>query len=368
MIAGFHIGGVAPSSGGSPSSFPGQIGNPVGFAASPGYPGSLTSWGGGALTNGTLGSPTVYSFIDFGNTFQGSNQAWQYITFIGCRFSANQPNNRNVQLQPNAGSGQPPTGSWSGGLLFSYCSFTPLPSDYTSPPGYLWPSAGAQDPTNPLGDTGMVEGVNCIDGTKGYQYGLIIDAPAASVTVDHCDFWGFGNFGPAIYGTYGNVLADAPQVIVSDCHIHDPAYYGEQSYHIDGTGYVNGSGAPYKYAVRHCTIAGIGNTNAIAFQSASRAYDTIEVSDSYLSGFSYVVDMCHNVVGNQNLTFTGNTFATDLGWRFGPCYADFTACFSGNNNVWSGNKLKIVSGNGFSPGGNDGDFVWPDGTFHATDF
>jgi hypothetical protein len=356
--------------GSAAGSFPGQPGNPVGYNHAPGYT-SLTPWGGGGLTNGASpGSPTVYSHIDFGNTFSGGNVSWRNITFNGCRFTSNEPGNRNLQMGSTTCSD----------LIFNYCTFAPLTSLYTAPPGsndgtgqdgLTWPSAGARDPSNPIGDPGMITNTNCIDGSSGSQYGLIIDAPTGLVTVDHCDFWGFGNFGPAIYGVAG---AGGPSqlVTISDCWIHDPPNASPQGYHIDGTGYVNGGGGPNYYSVIHCTLAGIGNTNQIAFQTASSPYDHIVVNNCYLSGSGYVLDMCHNISGNNNLTCTNNTFATDLGWRFGPCYTDFTAQFAhgnANNNVWSGNKLKqLAGGNNFVSGGNDGDYLWPDGSFHATDF
>src|SRR6266436_4309700 len=131
--------------------FPGQAGNPVGFAAAPGFSGSLTT-ASGPLTSGSPGSPTIYAFKDF----TGLSIDADWITFIGCRFQSNSVAGNNVSTG----------GTGAHNIIFSYCSFTPLASLYTSPPGIGWPSAGAGQQT-----TTFVTNVNSIDGNSGYQFG-----------------------------------------------------------------------------------------------------------------------------------------------------------------------------------------------------
>src|SRR5258708_17939059 len=68
--------------------FPGQPGNPVGFAAAPGYPGSLTS-SSGPFTSGSPGSPTIISFKDFDAGVSSTNIDANWVNFVGCRFQSN---------------------------------------------------------------------------------------------------------------------------------------------------------------------------------------------------------------------------------------------------------------------------------------
>ncbi len=190
---------------------PGQPGNSVGFAAAPGYPGSLTA-ASGPLTSGSSGNPTVYSFKDFTGLSIDAN----WVTFIGCRFKS------NVVADNNVSTG----GTGAQNIVFSYCSFTPLNSLYGSPPGAAWPSAGAG-----LQTTTFVTDVNCIDGNSGYQFGLTVrNATDGPITFDHCDIWGFGN-------ALNFPAPTTAQITVQDCWIHDAANASPQSYHTDGPGY-----------------------------------------------------------------------------------------------------------------------------------
>ena len=94
-------------------SFPGQGGNPVGFAAAPGFPGSLTvtTWppalsggdsGSPAWGSGTTGNPTLVKFRDFVGASGGGAGFWpvsidgidshgpvNHVKFIGCRWQTN---------------------------------------------------------------------------------------------------------------------------------------------------------------------------------------------------------------------------------------------------------------------------------------
>jgi hypothetical protein len=225
-----------------------------------------------------------------------------------------------------------------------------------------WPSASAGQQT-----TTFSNNVNCIDGNSGHQFPLYLPSISGPITVDHCDIWGFGN---AIVFT----SSTAP-ITVNACWIHDAANDSPQSYHTDGPGYENGSTAPQNISITNCTVASIGNTQAIAFQAATSPYANITVSGCYLSGFGATVDMCHNTPGNSALTFTNNTFGTDLPWVFRPLYDDYTNQFRQAGFTWSGNKLKVLPGtspwSGSLPAwvqGDDGKFLWPDFTLHTIDF
>jgi hypothetical protein len=354
--------------------FPGQSGNLVGFSNTPAapapkftalngqtwpgaYPGSLTAWPGGTgnqnITDGTfatsgagtVGNPYVFAFYDF-NAGAGLTQiSVANSIFVGCRFQSNSVANTNINL-PAAFSN----------INFVYCSVVPLASLYTSPPGYLWPSAGTLQNT-----TTQTSNVNCIDGNSGYQGGISLSSGGPSI-IDHCDIWGFGN---AIIFNTGTT-----NVTVSDTHIHDSANPSPQSYHTDGPGYLNGGTPPSNITVDHCTIASIGNTNGIAYQAATSGYSGMTVNNCYLTGFGFLVDMCHGVFGSTNLLFTNNTIGTDVLWFFGPV-SDDTFLFSQPTNSWKNNKLHYLAGttnpNGYTIA-DDGKFLWPEATVSTTDW
>jgi hypothetical protein len=329
--------------------FPGQPGNPVGFAAAPGFPGSLTLWPGGALTNGQ-----TYSFFDFVNNFPVANGV-SNITFIGCRFQSNSAS-FNVRLTNTTN------------IHFSYCSIVPLVSQHPSPthPG-VWPSAGTGQP---------VDGINAaqfppymIPGEDSYTYGLRMDGATgcAGTVIDHCDFWG-GAIGPDFEG--------ALDCVVTDCWIHDQANPIPRDYHTNGASYVGSLGGRSNIRIEHCTIASLGNTNGIGFQAATSPYSNIVVKNNYLSGFGYCVDMCHLVAGNNNMEFSGNTLATDVRWAFGPLYADFTSQFNLANptNKWSGNVLRVMAGTSAGASStfpftsaDNGKFILPSSALSVTD-
>ena len=199
--------------------FPGQTGNPVGYAAAPGYPGSLKSCPSGTLSqSGTTSTPLVYSFCDFVPTpsTSGTLITGSHLKFIGCRFQSNDVENYNVQT----------TGS---DITFEYSSVTPLVSLASAPPHEAWPSAGAG-----MQLIGNGSGYQ-IDGNDGYEYGINIPS-GGPVTIDHSDIWGFGN-AVVFYST-------TAQMTVTNTWIHDAADAAAQKYHTDGPGYLNGGTAP----------------------------------------------------------------------------------------------------------------------------
>src|SRR6266705_1868189 len=95
-----------------PGGFPGQYGNPVGFAAAPGFPGTLTP-SSGPFTSGTAANPTIISFKDFDAGVSSTNIDANFVKFVGCRFQSNNVAGNNVS------SG----GTGCQNITFSYCSF-----------------------------------------------------------------------------------------------------------------------------------------------------------------------------------------------------------------------------------------------------
>src|SRR6266853_1564729 len=225
--------------------FPGQAGNPVGFAAAPGYPGSLTT-SSGPFTSGTAANPTVISFKDFDAGTSSTNIDANFVTFIGCRFQSNNVNGNCVS------SGA--TGCQN--IIFSYCSFVPR-TVFTAPSQLsVWPSAGAGQQV--IASAGYIDGINAIANANGYQFSFdchnLTDGP---ITWNHCDFTGFANC--------INFIGHTAQMTVQDCWIHCSRNTAGLD-HTDGPGYLNGGVEPHNIKIDHCTIASIGSTNGLAMQ------------------------------------------------------------------------------------------------------
>lgn len=349
--------------------FPGQAGNPVGFAAAPGYPGSLTSYGGGDITvSGTAGSPVIYQFKDFANGSSGLAIFASYIRFIGCRFQCSGMTASNVGVNSSLNAAF---------IEFIYCSFVPLISNATQPPnggGYtLWPTGGTGLGITPdrIDGSGLpsTELVNiCVAQSSGYQYGITCNA--SPVTCDHCDFWGFAN---CITTTSTTGLLK-----FQDCWIHDNRYPGATGTdHTDGIGFLDGNVAPQNVVVDHCTITAEGVEDGLAAQASSNGYTNWTVNNNYFTGWDIAFELFS--IPNSNVKITNNIFGTEVPWEASPV-STTTSWFSGspNGNKWSNNTLKIYPGTSdvsqvTSPKWNstmNGYFIWPDtnGTYHSTDF
>src|SRR5579862_1752778 len=329
---------VGPAHAATTEAWPGQAGNSVGYAAYAKL--GTTPWPGGRFQIEKSTKPTVYtgyvftgsqtisgSYIqfvscDFNSGTGGVLVTGSNITFTGSRFQSNSTENYNVQV----------TGT---NITFSYSSFTPLASFYTTPPGAAWPSAGAGKNT-----TVQTTDVNAINGNDGYEYGVNITS-GGPVTIDHSDFWGFGN-SIVFYST-------TAQMNITNNWIHDAANASPQSYHTDGPGYLNGGAAPSNILIQGNTIASLGNTNGIAFQAATSGYDNIQIIGNYLSGFGFT--MVAGSPGNTHFTnsaITGNVFGTDIEPVWNPLYNNsFSA---GTNSTWTCNKLAFAAGTSWTDG------------------
>jgi hypothetical protein len=329
---------------GSGQAFPGQPGNPVGYAAAPGYPGALTPHAASGFQ-----SNATYSFLDIDGGVNGTNLAGlSNTTFIGCRFQSNAQGYFNVNAIGT-------------NLTFRYCTICPRTAYVTTPPGAAWPSAGALQNT-----ASFVDGVNCTPGTQGYQYGFHIMS-GGPVTMQYCDIWGFGN---AV-----DFLDTTTEMLIDNCWIHDAANASPNGYHTDGPGYLNGAIPPQNITISNCTIASLGNTQGLAMQSATSGYQNIVVTGNYFSGFGYCTSHFQPGSGARNCSFTNNILATDVAWMFGPIYSNPTTIYNyaSYNNLWRGNKLHVapgtkpVSGATFSySAADDGKYIWPNSSLSAT--
>lgn len=381
------LGAMGPHSPPPSGGFPGQPGNPVGFAAAPGFT-SLTAFSG-TITTGTSGAHQVYSFKDFNNgTFPNVTlgSGLQFIDFIGCRF------------QSNANSAHPAAESSSNilcsakNITFSYCSWTPIISKYPRPPNYgltttAWPASGAlHNVVTQVGGVGTNVNANAVEETDAYTYGILLStAGTGPISFSHCDFWGFGN----VAIDWGAGVS--AQVTVDNCWIHDNAAVGNVNQeHLDALGYLDGFDAtPSNITISNCTIACIGNDGSgdgLAWQggmTSSARFNNINHVGNYLTGYGYTIILSEPDTGIfTNSQFVNNTFGTDCQsfWGmifqdFGDGFIDYGPMFSANGNVWSGNKIKVIAGTtpntdatpNFTSA-DDGKFLWPDSTLHVTDF
>jgi len=302
---------------------------PVGYRNAPGYTGSLTTW---TDPISDLEPNTTYSGYYFPTGAYGIVAS--DVTFVGCLFEANRVTDANT-----CGVFATPCSN----IKFSYCTFQPSAVD-------TWP----------------------VSYDNGYQYG-IDQRGISGLTVDHCEFWGFGN---AI--EISTSSESAPDVFTWNW-IHDPRADGGVD-HTDGILCNDGITDMY-LVVAHNTIASEGNTNGLALQYSSAPYNQVSVTDNYFSGFGYTCNMGGSV-GGTDMTFAGNVWAADFEPTYGPLYGDEFASQTGSS--WSGNKIYVPTDSplygadaSWMAPGNSGLYWWPGDTLpgsdtaiigHATDY
>lgn len=347
----------------APGGWPGQPGNPVGYAACPAaapsrwssrsgsnawpgaYPGQLSA--SSTIASGTANTPKVYAFQDFG----GITITASYVIFVGCRFAASGTVNQRFD-----------TGTH---VSFFYCTYQPPVG--TVQPHAAWPAAGAGTGLNRSS-----AGSNySVSNASGYQYGVVgsVNAKFVDLFWDHCDMWGSAN-----NFDFEGAPATGP-VAIHDCWIHDCRFPGISPNwdHSDGVGYEGSDAGPPNFTLNHCTVASFGNTNGLAMQGTSWINTTI--TNNYLSGWDVLINMPYPPTYGpvNNLTFTGNVIGTDIVSNFwGPLH-DVTGWVngSGHGGLWRNNTIRVVPGyplfNGLTAA-NNGWFLYPDSSIHATDY
>ena len=273
-----------------------------GYQAAPGYPGQLTTF------TGTIQSGQTYRFMDFPNgLYLGSSSNHPTnITFYGCRFRSNARADANVAV-------------YGDNITFDYSTFEP--SRVSSPPATY---------------------------DQGYQYG-IDQRYAGRVTVDHSNFWGWGN------GIQFSYSSQAKPFVVRNSWFHDARDDGGVD-HTDAI--LENYGGPQYMVFDHNTIVSKGNTNGLALQGPS--YSNVTVTNNYFSGFGYTVALGTRAA-NTNVVFTDNTFGTDIKPVYGPLYG-------WNGNLWRRNKWRVAPGGYSTNTADDGKFWWPNGTRSTTDY
>jgi hypothetical protein len=298
-----------------------------------------------------------------------------------------------------------------------------------------WPSAGVGSGFSDYADPKMQEyGIPYNDST---QFNVAaFAAPGTVINIDHCDFWGGGNLINAQTGPQSSM----GQVNFIDCWLHDqrwgfgsvwdPTLAYPSGYQVtgsDGEQYnvhfwppdmnpdmpgwappgkdpvTNTEGWWYKVTndhtdgiipsqpnagggnvlMRHCTIASLGNTNAVAYQYNNKEnYFNLEIDDCYLSGYGYTCAIGtdpayagHGPNYDSGMRVTNTIFATDIAFIFGflqhaAVYANQFDQSQCPTNLWRNNKLRVYPGDTWSglSVAQDGLFLWPDGTFNTEDW
>jgi len=271
----------------------------TGYRNAPGYPGQLTAF------TGTIQSGQTYRFMNFPSGLYIPPGVTN-VTFYGCRFASNKFADATVAVHGD-------------NITFDYSTFEP--SAVAAPP---------------------------VAYSKGYQYG--IDQRAAGrITVDHSDFWGWGN---AIQFGWST---QAKPFVVRNSWFHDARDDGG----IDHTDAIlENYGGPSYMVFDNNVIVAKGNTNGLALQNGNgRGYSNVTITNNYFSGFGYTLNICGYFAGCSNVTFTDNTFGTDIRPVWGPLY-DWA---DGNGNLWRRNRWHVAPGGYSTNFGDDGKYWTPNG-------
>ena len=191
---------------------------------------------------------------------------------------------------------------------------------------------------------------------QGYQYGIDQRA-AGQITVDHSDFWGWGN------GIQFWSSTQTKPLVVRNTWFHDARADGGGIDHTDAI--LSNEGGPSYMVFDHNTIASAGNTQGLALQTERRGYDHVTITNNYFSGFGYTVAIGENLK-STNVTFTGNTFGTDFRPLWGVLYSavDWS---SAAGNLWRNNRWYVVPGSYYSPTSDSGKYWLPNGSKSTTD-
>jgi hypothetical protein len=255
------------------------------------------------------------------------------VTFIGCLFWGVDPGVALVKCNGN-------------NITFRYCSFMPTNGGEPFYASYA----------------------------ESYQYAVLYDGDeggmtAGQLTMAWCDVWGFGN------GLQLNGSTQAAPHFITNCWFHhgadtDAARGGSTGlYHVDAILCTVGGAHETYLVISGNSLASLGSTNAIALQrDGGDYYHHITITDNYLAGFGYTVQIGGDGSGNSHMTFTGNIWSTEIEAKFGPLYS-----WGGTSNVWRHNRWQVFSGDPANPvkltTAATGEYWWPTDTeVHSTDY
>lgn len=280
----------------------------TGHTAWTGFTGSLSAYAGVDPLRAANSNQVITGKAFDGITVGVSGDAPSNVTFRGCRFRSSWNEGWNVQVRDATN------------IRFEYCTIEPANSQAVP-----------------------------VTFANSYQLGVDIRGES-SVTIDHCNIWGFGN------AVQIETSSQAKPVVLQHSYIHDAADQANSIYHHDG--FLSSNGGPQYITLHHNTIFSGGNTNAIALQSTGTPYDHITITNNLLGGFGYTVNIGDQYgINDTNITFEDNVFTTTSPLpAFGPLKITWPGMAS--NCSWRRNKWRY-GGNGDSTA--DGKFWLPTG-------
>lgn len=355
-----YPGPCSGTGGAQPPSVSVSTGAAYGHLADPLWPGSFT--GGTHTGNFVAASNTTYSYRDFqGGTDVGSTGSHaSNVTFRGCRFqqSANVSNqgNNSVALVLLYGSN----------VTFQYCTFQPSTANY---------------PAELTGEELSGSTATYVEYGKGYQYAIVGDGgfntTITKLTVDRCDFWGFGNAMQLAGSTVAN-----PHVVQNSWFHHgaDPFVVNQTANQFHNDCWLVNDGNYHGAQCLSNVMEIWGNTNLLAWQGAG-AYNDSVVTGNRFSGDQQSISLSASGT-SARITFTDNVFSTRIGRSVGSGtpLRDWAVSDSGTGSLWRRNTWLVAAGasTGNYPGANWGNTAWnglywwpsdtDSGSGHASDY
>ena len=216
---------------------------------------------------------------------------------------------------------------------WNYCTFKPV--DYATPPGNDGTVTSAHTPP----------GTPWLSSYQSFGWGWVNGTQRCTgrIKMHHCDIWGNAAMQLMSNGTADN------RVILDWCYIHDQADTNwttgiaagvplADRYHHDGIGPAD---AVSWAEITNCTIASLGNTNAIAFQSGY-CHDLV-LTGNYISGFGMPVNVAGGVASETatNITFTDNVYSAELPFVWRINYYNFAWDAARRGMLWRRNRLQF---------------------------
>jgi hypothetical protein len=331
-----------------------------GYAADPSWPGSFV---GGVNTTGFGAvSNTTYSYWDFRGGVDVGSVGTNAVntTFRGCRFQfsanvANQGDNSAAQVL-----------LFGDNVTFLYCTFQPSTANY---------------PTELTGEEVNGSRSTYVEYGKGYQYAMVGDggfnSTIGSLTIDGCDFWGFGN----ALQLAGSTVAK-PHIVRNSWFHHgaDPFVENVTSAQFHNDCWLVNNGGYHGAQCLNNVMEIWGNTNVLAWQGTG-AYNNSVITGNRFAGSQQTISLSASGT-STGITFTDNEFSTRIGRSVGSGtpLRSWAVSDSGTGSLWRRNRWKVAAAasTGNYPGANwgspswNGQYWWPSdndsGAGHATDY
>ena len=98
-------------------------------------------------------------------------------------------------------------------------------------------------------------------------------------------------------------------------------------------------------------MVGAANSSILGFQYGQ--YSNFSITNNLIGGGGYAVEVAALHGSPTNITFTDNTFTTEIFPNFGPLYP--STFWTGGGNLWRRNKWKVPNG---APWGNPAHDGW----------